>query len=70
MNITTQYTPASDRYQSVVQLAIAWVLRQPAATSALIGASRCSQIEDAVAAPANLDFSDDELAAIDAVLAG
>ncbi len=38
-------------------------------TSALIGASRVSQVEDNVAALSNLDFSADELAAIEAILA-
>jgi L-glyceraldehyde 3-phosphate reductase len=49
-------------------MAIAWVLRQPAVTSALIGASRTSQVEDAVAALENLDFDADELGTIDRVL--
>jgi L-glyceraldehyde 3-phosphate reductase len=61
---------ASDRGQSMAQLAIAWVLRQPGVTSALIGASRPSQIEDAVGALDNLAFSTEELAAIDQILAG
>jgi L-glyceraldehyde 3-phosphate reductase len=39
-------------------------------TSALIGASRVSQIEENVAALSNLDFSEEELAAIEAVLGG
>ncbi len=50
-------------------MAIAWVLRHPGMTSALIGASRVSQVEDNVAALSNLDFSADELAAIEAILA-
>jgi L-glyceraldehyde 3-phosphate reductase len=49
-------------------MALAWVLRQPAVTSALIGASRVEQIDDAVAALDNLEFSDKELAAIEAIL--
>ena len=52
----------------MAQLAIVWVLRQPAVTSALIGASRPAQIEDAVAALENLDFTTDELEQIDRVL--
>jgi L-glyceraldehyde 3-phosphate reductase len=44
------------------------VLRQPAATSALIGASRVAQIEDNVAALANLAFSEAELGAIDGII--
>ena len=59
---------ASARGQTMAQLAIAWVLRQPSVTSALIGASSSAQIEDAVAALDHLDFGDDELAAIDEIL--
>ncbi len=60
---------ARGRGQLLAQMAIAWVLRQPAITSALIGASKVSQIEEnlkALKAPA---FSPDELAAIDQILA-
>ena len=42
-------------------MSIAWVLRKPAVTSALIGASKVSQIDDAVGALKNLKFSDEEL---------
>jgi len=59
---------ASARDQSMAQLAIAWALRQPGVTSALIGASRPAQIEDAVAALNHLECSTDELEIIDAVL--
>jgi L-glyceraldehyde 3-phosphate reductase len=61
---------ARSRGQSVAQLALAWVLRDPRMTSALIGASRVEQIEQNVAALANLGFSPDELARIDRILAG
>jgi L-glyceraldehyde 3-phosphate reductase len=61
---------AASRDQSMAQLAIAWVLRQPAVTSALIGASSPAQIEVAVGALDRLDFADDELAAIDGIVAG
>jgi L-glyceraldehyde 3-phosphate reductase len=61
---------AADRGQTMAQMAVAWVLRQPALTSALIGASKVSQVEDIVGALTNLDFSDDELAAIEKILAG
>jgi L-glyceraldehyde 3-phosphate reductase len=61
---------ARARGQSMAQMAIAWVLRQPVVTSALIGASRVQQVEDIVAALQNLSFADDELARIDAILAG
>lgn len=56
---------ARARGQSLAQMAIAWVLRQPQVTSALIGASRLAQIEDCVGALANLAFTEEELAAID-----
>lgn len=61
---------ARSRGQSVAQLAIAWVLRDPRMTSALIGASRVEQIEQNVAALANLSFSSSELDHIDGILAG
>lgn len=60
---------AQARGQSLAQLALAWVLRQPAITSALVGASKVSQIEENVAALSNLAFSDEELQRIDAILA-
>lgn len=59
---------AQSRGQSIAQLALAWVLRDPRMTSALIGASRVEQIEQNVAALENLRFSPDELAHIDSIL--
>ena len=59
---------AADRGQSLAQMALAWVLRDARMTSALIGASRVEQIEQNVAALANLAFSKDELARIDTIL--
>jgi len=59
---------AKARGQSMAQMAIAWVLRHSAMTSALIGASRVSHIEAAVAALDKLEFSDEELDTIDAIL--
>jgi L-glyceraldehyde 3-phosphate reductase len=59
---------AKKRGQSLAQMAIAWVLRKPAVTSALIGASKASQIEDAVSALDNLKFSENELKSIDKIL--
>jgi L-glyceraldehyde 3-phosphate reductase len=56
---------AQGRGQSLAQMALAWVLRDPRVTSTLIGASSVAQLEDNVAAVQRLDFSDDELAAID-----
>ncbi len=56
---------AAERGQTLAQLAIAWVLRDPRVTSALVGASSVRQLENNVAAVANLDFSAAELARID-----
>ncbi|MFL6266419.1 MAG: L-glyceraldehyde 3-phosphate reductase [Actinomycetes bacterium] len=56
---------AERRGQSLAQLAIAWTLRDPRVTSALLGASSVAQLEDNVAALDRLDFGDDELAEID-----
>lgn len=61
---------AQGRGQSMAQLAVAWALRHPHMTSALIGASRVAQIEDAVATLDNLAFNHEELASIDAILSG
>ncbi len=60
---------AEARGQSMAQMAIAWTLRHPGMTSALIGASRVGHIEEAVAALDNLDFSSTELDAIESILA-
>jgi L-glyceraldehyde 3-phosphate reductase len=59
---------AQQRGQSMAQMAVAWVLRQKALASALIGASRPAQIEDCVAAAANTEFSAAELSRIDEIL--
>ena len=59
---------AQKRGQSLAQMALAWVLRQPCMTSALIGASRVEQIEQNVAALANLNFASEELKQIEAIL--
>jgi L-glyceraldehyde 3-phosphate reductase len=60
---------AEERGQSLAQMAIAWVLRHPAVTSALIGASRVEQLEEDVAALENLAFTEHELTCIDQILA-
>jgi len=60
---------AKERGQSLAQLALAWVLRQPAITSALIGASKVSQIDENLGALKNLSFAPDELKRIDAIVA-
>ena len=57
---------ANARGQSLAQMALAWVLRDPRVTSALIGASRSEQVRENVAALKNLNFSQAELASIDA----
>ena len=62
-------TIAQQRGQTLAQMALAWVLRHPEITSALIGASKVSQIDDAVHALDAGAFSDDELRAIEAALA-
>ena len=59
---------AKARGQNMAQLAIAWTLRLPVITSALIGASRPEQIEDVVGALDNLEFSAEELQAIEEIL--
>lgn len=57
------------RQQTLAQMALAWVLNNPAVTSSIIGASRTEQIEDSVKALENLDFSTEELQRIEAILA-
>jgi L-glyceraldehyde 3-phosphate reductase len=59
---------AQSRGQSLAQMSLAWILRQPAITSVLIGASKVSQIEDNVGALQNLAFAPQELAHIDSIL--
>ncbi|MDQ0887627.1 L-glyceraldehyde 3-phosphate reductase [Paenibacillus sp. V4I9] len=59
---------ASSRGQSLAQMSLAWVLRGERVTSALIGASRVSQIEENVAALKNLEFTPEELAKIEKIL--
>jgi L-glyceraldehyde 3-phosphate reductase len=56
---------ATRRGQSLAQMAIAWTLRDPRVTSALVGASSLAQLEANLAAADNLGFGDDELAEID-----
>jgi L-glyceraldehyde 3-phosphate reductase len=56
---------AQRRGQTLAQMAIAWVLRDPRMTSTVLGASSVTQLENNVAALGNTSFSDDELAEID-----
>jgi L-glyceraldehyde 3-phosphate reductase len=60
---------ARTRGQTLAQMAVAWVLRHPGMTSALVGASSVRQVEDNVAALSNLAFSAEELKAIEDILA-
>ncbi len=59
---------AKKRGQSMAQMALAWVLRQPAVTAALVGASKVSQIEDSVATLSKLEFSEEELMEIEKIV--
>lgn len=59
---------ASDRGQTLAQMALAWVLRKGFATSALIGASSVAQLEENLGAVKNIDFTDQELNLIEKVL--
>ncbi|MGP0098778.1 MAG: L-glyceraldehyde 3-phosphate reductase [Terriglobales bacterium] len=61
---------AAQRGQTLAEMAVAWVLRDPRVTSALVGTSKVSQVDDNVAALKNLKFSTEELRKIDSVLAG
>jgi L-glyceraldehyde 3-phosphate reductase len=56
---------AKKRGQTLAQMAISWVLRDPRVTSALIGARTVTQLDDSLDAVKNLDFSEKELAEID-----
>ena len=60
---------AQNRNQTLAQLAIAWILRNSAITSALIGTSKVGQIEEILAVLKNLEMSDEELKKIDQILA-
>lgn len=59
---------ASQRGQTLAQMAIAWVLRHGAVTSALIGASSVEQVAECVGALKNISFAEEELRAIDDIL--
>ncbi|MBZ0286917.1 MAG: aldo/keto reductase [Anaerolineae bacterium] len=61
---------AQSRGQTLAQMALAWVLRHPVSTSALIGTSTVKQVEDCAAAVNLLEFSDFELQKIESALAG
>ena len=59
---------ASGRGQSLAQMALAWVLRKPQVTSALIGSSSVEQLQDNLTALENLNFTADELDRIEVIL--
>ncbi|MHA6280747.1 L-glyceraldehyde 3-phosphate reductase [Salinimicrobium sp. CAU 1759] len=59
---------AENRDQSLAQMAISWLLKDPRVTSVLIGVSRVSQLEDNLAGLKNLKFSSEELEAIENIL--
>lgn len=59
---------AKERGQTLAQMALAWILRLPTVTSALIGASSVQQIEENIKALDNLEFSEDELKRINALV--
>jgi L-glyceraldehyde 3-phosphate reductase len=61
---------ARERGQTLAEMAVAWVLRDPRVTSALVGTSKVSQVDDNVRALRNLKFSAEELRKIEDVLAG
>jgi len=64
-HVRAQAEIARQRGQSLAQMAISWVLRDKRVTSALIGASSVTQLEENLAAAQNTEFSADELAEID-----
>jgi L-glyceraldehyde 3-phosphate reductase len=59
---------ASERGQTLAQMALAWVLRGGRVTSAVVGASSVAQLENSVEAVRNLEFGDEELARIEELL--
>ena len=61
---------AAPRGQTLAEMSVAWVLRDPRVTSALVGTSKVSQVDDNIGALKNLKFSAEELRKIDGILAG
>lgn len=57
---------ANERGQTLAQMAIAWTLRDPRITSALVGARNVAQLDDSLGALENLEFNAEELRKIDA----
>lgn len=56
--------------ETLAKMSVAWVLRNPRVTSALVGTSKMSKVDANVAALKNLKFSAEELRRIDGILAG
>ena len=65
VKVTALNEIAAQRGQSLAQMALAWTLRDPRVTSAVIGASSVPQLEANVGALAKLDFTSEELSEID-----
>lgn len=61
---------AEKRGQTLAQMSLAWVLRHKTVTSALIGVSRAEQLEDNIGALRNLEFSQEEIKAMEEILKG
>jgi L-glyceraldehyde 3-phosphate reductase len=61
---------AQARGQTLAQMSLAWLLKDPRITSVLLGASKVSQIEDSVGAMKNLAFSTEELTRIEGIVKG
>lgn len=60
---------ATERGQSLAQMALSWLLKDPRVTSVLIGASKVTQLLDSLSCLNNIEFSEDELKRIESVLA-
>ncbi len=61
-------TIAQQRNQTMAQMAIAWLLKDKRITSVLVGASSAAQLLNSIAAASNIDFSNEELSAIEEIL--
>lgn len=59
---------ASQRNQSMAEMAIAWALRKSVVTSIIVGSRNLNQLQDSLGAVNNLNFTDDELSLIDEIL--
>ena len=66
--ISALTTLAAERGQTLAEMALSWVLRKDRVTTVLIGASKAEQIDDNVKIVEHLDFTDEELTAIETIL--